>query len=130
MAEHADITVWIVDDELSVRKLLEFYLKRYFNVIAMTDGKDAVGRLQKGEKPDVIVADMNMPVTGGLELTKYIRTVEALIDVPIIILSGSVLQNEAAKAIEAGALKCLTKPFKPDELLFVIRDSLAQTKKL
>src|SRR5215472_8272483 len=84
--------VMIVDDSLTVRKILEVSLKRAgAEVIAYTDGITALDALTKGSVPsipDVIILDVMMPKLNGFELARLLRTKPYLRQTPIIMLTS------------------------------------------
>jgi CheY-like chemotaxis protein len=108
--------VLVIDDEPDVRWLLRVHLERAgHEVLVAEDGLRGIAVAQK-QRPGIIVLDLMMPVMDGYavlaELAKDPRTV----DVPVVVLSAKAIPDEADRAIGAGALKFLEKPFDPDEL--------------
>jgi CheY-like chemotaxis protein len=108
--------VLVIDDEPDVRWLLRVHLERAgHEVLVAEDGLRGIAVAQK-QRPEIIVLDLMMPVMDGYavlaELAKDPRTV----DVPVVVLSAKAIPEEAGRAIGAGALKFLEKPFDPDEL--------------
>jgi CheY-like chemotaxis protein len=108
--------VLVIDDEPDVRWLIRVSLERAgHEVLVAEDGLRGVAVAMK-QRPEAIVLDLMMPVMDGYavlaELAKDPRTV----DVPVVVLSAKAIPEEADRAIGAGALKFLEKPFDPDEL--------------
>jgi DNA-binding NarL/FixJ family response regulator len=84
-----------------------------------TNGSEVLGLLAKGVKADIILADMNMPVMGGLELTETIK--KNFPGIKVIILSALDHEKYVVKAFQSGASGYLLKSVSPDELIFAIK---------
>lgn len=108
--------VLIIDDELSIRILLENYLKKDYNVVTKNDGMDALKWMEEGNIPDLIVADIQMPNLDGYEFIKNIRASGFFKHIPIIMLSGIESSSEKIKCLKLGADDYIVKPFNPEEL--------------
>ena len=116
--------VYVVDDDTSIARLVSLNLAaRGYRVKQFHNGPDAMYSL-RGDVPDLIVLDLLMPGTDGLQVTKSIRQVSS---VPILMLS--VMDEPSAKlaALDLGADDYLTKPFRVEELLARIRALLRRT---
>ena len=101
-----------------VRALLE--REKEFAVVGeASTGEEVLRLLENGTVPDVILADLNMPVLGGLELTEQIKT--RYPSVKVIILSALDNEKYVLKAFLAGAKGYLLKSVSPDELVFAIK---------
>lgn len=101
------------DDELMLR-ILEMRLKKDgYEVIIARDGKDALLKIES-TNPDLIISDIMMPYSSGLEIVGALRAREQYI--PIIILSGMGQEDVVLEAFQLGADDFLTKPFNPNEL--------------
>jgi len=130
MQGYQHITVLIIDDEISIRKLLEFYLNRFFTVITKNNGEDACRWLEDGNRPDVIVADLNMPKMDGYELMDKIRGSSEYDKTPVMILSANESSNDRIRCFKAGADDYVIKPFNPEELYFRIYNKMKRMDKL
>lgn len=108
--------VLIIDDELSIRILLENYLKKDYNVVTKNDGMDALKWMEEGNIPDLIVADIQMPNLDGNEFIKNISASGFFKHIPIIMLSGIESSTEKIKCLKLGADDYIVKPFNPEEL--------------
>ena len=108
--------ILIIDDELSIRILLENYLKKDYNVVTKNDGMDALKWMEEGNIPDLIVADIQMPNLDGYEFIKNIRASGFFKHIPIIMLSGIESSSEKIKCLKLGADDYIVKPFNPEEL--------------
>ncbi len=130
MSETKHINVLIIDDEISIRKLLEFYLKKYFTITTKNDGEEALEWINKGAKPDVIIADLNMPKMDGYKFTEYIRSKQEFEKTPVIILSANESSNDRIKSLRIGADDYMIKPFNPEELYLRIYNILKRVEKI
>ncbi|MGZ3477373.1 MAG: sigma-54-dependent transcriptional regulator, partial [Polyangiales bacterium] len=100
--------VLVVDDEASMRDYLQTALpRRGFEVSACATAEEASARLTS-EEVDVVLTDLNMPGTTGIELCS--RVVQSHPDVPVIVLTAFGNFQSAVEAIRAGAYDFLTKP--------------------
>ncbi len=108
-------SILIVDDEPSIRKYLQTLLEvDGFEVSAVTNGKDAVETVTRGDKPDFIILDVLMPEMNGLETLRALMQVDRSLN--IIMLSCSNEVGTVVEAIRLGAHDYLTKPFEKPEL--------------
>jgi cyclic di-GMP phosphodiesterase len=112
------LRILLVDDDPALRTLL----RTTYEVadVAVVEAKDAVAarREIRTARPDVIVLDINMPGTTGLELCAELKAAPATRDIPIVLLTGAEGRMDAA-AKKAGADAFVLKPFSPLELLAV-----------
>jgi EAL domain-containing protein (putative c-di-GMP-specific phosphodiesterase class I) len=112
--------VLVVDDEVGMLAICERALVAVgCHVESVRDGASAVARI--GEGFDVIVSDIQMPAIGGMELLRRIR--ERDLDVPVVLMTGAPTLDSALQAIKYGALRYLTKPIDPKELVEIVRDA-------
>lgn len=108
--------ILVIDDELSIRMLLENYLSKIYEVITRNDGLDGMKWLEEGNMPDLIVADIQMPNMDGYEFIKNVRSSGYFKDIPMIMLSGIESSQEKIKCLKLGANDYMVKPFNPEEL--------------
>ena len=109
--------ILVVDDSKPILCLLKVVLEKKFDVFAAIDGFDAMSWLMDGNRPDIIISDLEMPNISGVELISYLSNSSYYDDVPILVLSGA---EEGEIADRCGKLRIadyLTKPFDPAELL-------------
>ena len=130
MAKFEHVKILIIDDEISIRKLLEFYFKKYFTVTTKSDGEEAMNYILEGNIPDAIIADLNMPKMNGYDFTEAIRKMKHLEKTPIVILSGNESSNDRIRCLKMGADDYLVKPFNPDDLYFRLVNILKRTEKI
>jgi len=109
--------ILVVDDTLDARELYAEYLRiAGLRAEVAEDGYDAVAKATM-LRPSVIIMDLAMPRMDGWEATRRLRANPATRDIPIIALTGHVIERSRERAIEAGADGFLTKPCFPDSLL-------------
>lgn len=108
--------ILVVDDERTIRMLLENYLGQTYDVTAKTDGLDALNWLNTGHIPDLIIADINMPNMDGHAFVENIRSSGYFSEIPVIMLSASESSTEKVKFLRLGANDYMVKPFNPEEL--------------
>ena len=117
--------VMIVDDSATLRASVNFVLTDAgFEVVQAVDGLDGLEKLKeisiKGGKVDMIISDINMPNLDGIWFIKEVKKGDFKF-VPILVLTT---ESENAKKMEgkaAGASGWLVKPFKPEQLLWVVK---------
>lgn len=112
--------VMIVDDELTIRDLIEFTLEPEFSVIKATSGEEALEKI-KEEKPDILILDIMMPKLDGYEVCHRLKSDKATKEIPIIILTAKHQTPDIRRAVELKADEYITKPFEPDLLRKRIR---------
>ena len=114
--------ILIIDDELSIRMLLENYLGKKYEVITKTDGIEGMKYLEAGNMPDLIVADIQMPNMDGFEFLKQLKVSGFFKNIPVIMLSGIESSQERVKCLKMGAEDFIVKPFNPEELALRIEN--------
>ena len=117
-------TIMTVDDSASIRQMVTFTLKQAgYGVVEAVDGQDALDKLQTATV-QMIITDLNMPNLNGIELIRAVRANPAHRFVPIVMLTTESQAEIKQEGKEAGATGWIVKPFKPDQLLAVIRKVL------
>jgi len=114
--------ILIVDDEASMRELLQIMLEREgYQVQCAEDGAVAFELLKKNEF-DLLISDIQMPKLTGIELLRLLR--EQDLDQTVLMITAFSSTEEAVEAMKLGAYDYITKPFKNDEIRLVIRNAL------
>ena len=114
-------TVLIVDDSASLRQVVNIALKGAgYNVIEACDGKDALSKLN-GEKIHLIISDVNMPNMDGITFVKEAKKLPNYKFTPIVMLTTESQDSKKQEGRAAGATGWIVKPFKPDQLLAVVK---------
>jgi PAS domain S-box-containing protein len=117
------ITLLVAEDEYNNFKLLEQYLSNEnIVVIHAANGSEAVEICKKNRQINLVLMDLKMPVMDGFEATKSIK--EFRPDLPVIAQTAYVRDVDKSKAIACGCSDFLSKPFKKEELLSMIREHL------
>ncbi len=116
-------TLLVIDDEQSIRLILENFLSEDYEVIAKNDGIQALEWLE-GNLPDLIICDVQMPNMDGYEFLQKVRQRGFTKHTPVIMLSGTEGSKERVKCYRLGAQDYLTKPFNPEELEELIKKNL------
>jgi DNA-binding response OmpR family regulator len=118
-------TVLVVDDEPIVREVVVSYLRREgFHTLEAGDG-DTARDLVEQEGPSLVVLDLMLPGTDGLELCRWIR---ARSDTPVIMLTARGEEADRIVGLELGADDYVTKPFSPRELATRVRTVLRRSE--
>lgn len=116
--------IMTADDSASIRQMVSFTLKQNgYDVIEAVDGKDALDKLST-QKVDMLITDLNMPNIDGLGLIRGVRSGTLNKFVPIIMLTTESQDSKKAEGKAAGATGWIVKPFKPEQLLAVIKKVL------
>jgi two-component system, NtrC family, response regulator PilR len=118
--------ILIVDDERSLRDVLGIMLKRAgYDVSVASDGDEAIARIEK-ELFDLVITDLKMPKTGGLDVLKAVK--DASPDSVVLIITAFASAESAVEAMKLGAYDYLTKPFQVDEVQLIIRNALEKRR--
>ncbi|MGM0464108.1 MAG: response regulator [Bacteroidota bacterium] len=111
--------ILVAEDEYVNRAYFNIILgKHNYNVIEAENGSIAFDIFKSGQKIDLVIMDLKMPVMDGWEATRLIRAHDSRIR--IIIISAYGLNGEKQRALDAGADMVMPKPVKPDKLLSAI----------
>ena len=114
-----------VDDSASVRQMVSFVLKQNgYEVVEAVDGRDALQKLTGGLKVDMIITDLNMPNLDGIGMIKGARMVAACKFIPIVMLTTESQDSRKQEGKLAGASGWIVKPFKPEQLIAVVKKVL------
>lgn len=117
-------TVVIVDDEESIRTLVQATLEGpECRVLLAANGKDALA-LAHREHPQVIVLDWMMPGMSGLEFLRRLNADPELAHIPVLMLTAMGQEKDRQAALDAGAKAFLMKPFSPLQLVGIVRDTV------
>lgn len=117
-------TVWVVDDDASIRWVLEKALSNAGYAVTLFDNADDVLIRARGERPDVIVTDIRMSGTSGLELLEVLG--DDAPDLPVIVMTAHSDLDSAVSAYQGGAFEYLPKPFDLEEAVALVGRALQQ----
>ena len=116
--------VWIVDDDSSIRWVLEKALERAgINCVSFVSADGALSAL-KHQKPQAVISDIRMPGSDGLDFLKKLQ--ETNPDVPVIIMTAHSDLESAVSAFQGGAFDYLPKPFDVHQAVALVRRALEQ----
>jgi CheY-like chemotaxis protein len=122
--------ILIVDDQAMMLKLMAHPLEQEgYSIITAMTGVEALQKIQS-EQPDLVILDVMLPDTNGIDVCRRIRQVLHLADLPIIILSGQTELSAKIQGLEAGADEYVTKPVDPKEMAVRVKALLARTQRL
>ena len=110
-----------VDDSATIRQMLTLTLKDAgYEVVEAVDGEDALEKLA-GNPVHMVITDLNMPKLDGIGLIREIRKIPQHRFIPIIMLTTESQESKKQEGKSAGASGWIVKPFKPQQLLSVVR---------
>ena len=117
-------TILICDDEPILRELMRVSLGDRYSFAEASDVTEAI-ELANSIKPDLVLLDVMMPGGTGLSVLEHLRSVPALQQTPVVVISAFTADKDHLAAFDAGANSFLKKPFDPDELESVVEELLA-----
>ena len=113
--------ILVIDDDEALRRMVGAQLSAQYEVVLAESGEQALGLIEEGISPDVIILDIDMPGMDGYETLKHLRGDPDLEDIPVIFLTGMDGVGDQVKGLESGAADYITKPFERDVLLAWLR---------
>lgn len=119
--------ILVADDNSNIQKMVTLALKdQGIDVVAVGNGEAAVRKISD-IKPDLVLADVFMPVRNGYEVCKYVKDDSTLSHIPVILLVGAFDPLDEQEAQRVGADGVLKKPFvPPDPLISMVKSALAR----
>ncbi|MBW3619951.1 MAG: response regulator [Actinobacteria bacterium] len=116
--------VLVVDDEPDVLLLCRVNLEfEGYDVIEASDGEQAMERV-RDERPDVVLLDVMMPKMDGWQVLSALKADAELKDIPVVMLTAKVQDQDQIRGWSSGAAEYITKPFSPLALSQVLQDVL------
>jgi two-component system chemotaxis response regulator CheY len=124
----SEYTCLVVEDSPMMRQLLVFALSRVKN-LKVTEADDGVDGLRKlaGNKFDLILTDINMPIMDGLKLVKRVRSDPMHKETPIIIITTEGSTEDRQRALQLGANAYITKPIQAPQVIAKVKELLKIT---
>jgi len=111
------IKVLVVEDEQAIREMIRFALsKSDFKVRCAADGREALLKIND-KPPEIILLDWMMPNMSGPQLLRRLRKDSVTKDIPVIMLTAKVSEDDKVAGLNAGADDYIVKPFSPKELI-------------
>jgi CheY-like chemotaxis protein len=109
--------VLVVDDSLSVRKVVEKALEgRGMQVLSAASGAEALDRIER-DRPDVVICDVILPDKDGYQICQFVRKHPSISETPVLLISGVDNGTVQARAAEVRSDEVMFKPFGVDELV-------------
>lgn len=111
----------VVDDEVEILALVSLYLKKAnFKVAEFSEAKSYLESLHD-HIPDLLILDLMLPDTSGIDICKYLKQHEEYTSIPIIMLTAKSTETDKVLGLELGADDYITKPFSARELVARVR---------
>jgi len=126
-AKETEATVFIVDDDAQVRESLKDLIRSVGLRVELFASAQEFLRAQHPDAPTCLVLDVRMPGLSGLDLQK--QASEAGLEIPIIFITGHGDIPMTVRAMKAGAIEFLSKPFRDQDLLDAIQQALQRSRK-
>eukprot|EP01136_Pigoraptor_vietnamica_P013728 Opistho-1_new@55085 len=118
-------TILLVDDEVTVLKLLEFILKDEYKLIINHNGLEAISWMDDGNMPDLIISDLEMPYVNGLDFVRSLKTSGYYREIPIILLSAAYTLEDLKTKLPYHFDLLIEKPFNPSKLKETIKSFIS-----
>ena len=119
--------ILIVDDDPDLRRALKLRLRaHHYETLQAGDGYAAIAVAQK-ERPNLIILDLGLPAGDGYVFLERLQNHDTLCDIPVIVLTARDAQSSEKRCVDAGAAAFFQKPADNNELLEVIRATLANS---
>ena len=114
----------MVDDEPDFQTVMHAWLEADCDHIALADGEELLGALRTGA-PDLVILDVNLPGSDGMELCRRIRGTPGLESLPVLFLTGSHEIKDYRETLRAGGTTFLMKPIGRRKLVAAIESLLS-----
>ena len=120
----------VVDDEEDILELVSHHLKREgFRVKEFQNGRDFLLYVESSLIPDLVILDIMLPATDGLDICRSLRSKSRTHSIPIIMLTAKASEADVVVGLELGADDYIVKPFSPRELIARIKSILRRANK-
>src|SRR5437667_10097986 len=111
--EAAEKVLLVLEDDDNTRTALAVLLRDAgYVVVSAANGREALDRLRNGPTPDLVLLDMLMPVLDGWHFLRQLKALPYLADVPIVVVTGTILTRDWAQTHGCAGLLC--KPIEPE----------------
>jgi len=120
-----NLTVLLVEDDSDSKKIMHDVLSDNFEKVFTAQNGDEGLKKFKKYNPNIVITDVFMPISDGLDMTRYIKEISK--DTPVIVLSAHSEKETLLKAIDVGVDKYLIKPIMADDILRTT-ESVAKNK--
>lgn len=113
--------VLVVEDDTQINELVGAYVQiAGFGYRAALDGASALAAVRE-RLPSLIILDLMLPDTDGFEIARQLKRDEKTASIPIVMLTALDRDEQRKQGMDAGAVRYITKPFDPDQLIDAIR---------
>ena len=116
--------IMIIDDDTTSLAIAKALLESEYEVVTMQSGLQALGYLQDHQPPELILLDMVMPGTSGMDVLKALKEIPKLADIPVIFLSSMEVMDFEVEGFTHGAEDFIQKPIHAQLLKMKIRRQL------
>lgn len=122
-------TILVVEDNNDLRNFLHEKLSAHFFVVEAGDGTEGIKKAFE-EMPDIILSDIMMPKTNGIELTRVLKNDIRTKNIPILLLTAKTSEENKLEGLKSKADAYITKPFNMDVLVETLKNFLENREKL
>lgn len=120
--------VWIVDDDDEMSHAVKLMLQLLDSTVEIfRDARSAAKRLLAGDRPELIVLDINMPEVSGIDFLEFLRMRDDLKEIPVVMLSSETTDIQVDEAMRIGANAFVFKPVTLEELEEAIQIALPKS---
>jgi CheY-like chemotaxis protein len=120
-------TLLLADDSLAIQRVVELtFAGEDVRVVAVGDGQQAIERMSS-DPPDIVLADIAMPLADGYAVAEFMRSSPTMRDVPVLLLAGAFDIVEESRLGASGARGVLVKPFEPHVVISRVKELLGLT---
>jgi len=120
--------IMVVDDDQTLLKFFKIHLNKFFSKVVVVKNANEASEVLKNKKIDLVLSDIRMPRTDGLQLLKRIRNFDA--SIPVFLISGEFVDEEMQEKVDSLADGFLRKPFTIEEIQNFINLGLKKRKLL
>ena len=113
-----------VDDDPFQLSYLEIILNEEHDIIVACSGEEALGYLNNGLIPDIVLLDILMPNMNGYEVYEKIRAIQPMQDIPIVFLTSQDGADNVQQALDIGAADYIMKPYNEENLIRRIQNAI------
>jgi signal transduction histidine kinase/DNA-binding response OmpR family regulator/ligand-binding sensor domain-containing protein len=122
-------SILVVDDDTEIIHYLKSLLQKAYNVTCRFDAESAYRSLQE-EEIDLVLSDIVMPATSGIELCRMIKEDMQLCHIPVVLITAKTTVEDQVAGLNSGADAYVTKPFDPNYLLALLKSQLTNREKV
>ncbi len=127
-ANESQKNILVIDDDLTIRKLLNYHLKNNSYTVFEAEGAEKGFEVLKSEKIDLVLCDVTMDEMDGYTFCKKVRENENYRVLPFVFVTAKASLEDKSKALEVGGDDVITKPFDVNELLLKVRSLMRRTE--